>query len=122
LSYGSECCSGRCKRDGKKLCKPADNQGLCTVANDNCTSGAITCGERTDGQPCVCYVTSRGQSFCGDSINVEAGTCDCTSNMQCERRMGKGAKCIRLDFSCSLNCPESTGACMAPCPILLAVP
>jgi hypothetical protein len=111
-----ECCSGRCKRkrDGKKLCKPAENQGLCTIKQDICAGSSDICGSGTIGDPCPCFVTKGGRSFCGDSPVIQSGDCDCKSNMECKRRIGKGAKCVQVSPLCT-DCPGSTTGCMAPC-------
>ena len=44
----NDCCSGRCSRKRKK-CRPAFNQGTCTVEDNVCTSsGTVVCGLWTD--------------------------------------------------------------------------
>ena len=120
---GAACCSGRCRRrHGKKKCRAADNQGECTVEENICTgSGSIVCGTGDGRGPCFCYVTTRGRSFCGANIRIQSGNCDCTSDTECEERIGKGAKCVQTTFgfgSDVCNCPDNTTGCMAPCPNL----
>jgi hypothetical protein len=103
------------------VCRRADNQGVCTVEQNICTGGSISCGTGSLG-PCVCYVTTTGRSFCGAMAGFQLGTCGCASNQECEQRLGlKGAKCVVTD-----NCPGcpsgATSGCMAPCENLDPVP
>ena len=122
-SDGTECCSGLCKRrhNGKKVCKAAETQGICTAEKDNCTNLAWYCGDQTNGQPCVCYVTTQGRSFCGNDFSVSTDNCGCDTDRQCEQRFGKGTKCIQMNSNCGI-CPDSPGSCMAPCPSLASPP
>ena len=54
--------------------------------------------------------------FRSNNQEIQAGNCDCASNRQCERRVGKGAKCIQVGEDCSGACPSgTTSGCMAPC-------
>jgi hypothetical protein len=111
---GAQCCSGRCKRrnrDTHGTCRQADNQGECTVALNICTSNSITCGSDGGGSlPCLCYVTKTGRSFCGARFPAEA-TCGCTSNTQCEKQAGKGAKCVQGTAFCDCATNFCVGAC-----------
>ena len=110
------CCSGRCKRN--RVCRQADHQGLCSVAQNHCAGiGSDACGINSSDFECLCYVTAQGRSFCGDS-GSSAGSCDCTSNKQCVRRHGLGFKCIQNEGcgGCSTN-----KACIPACPNLYPV-
>jgi hypothetical protein len=116
---GDNCCSGRCvRRRGKKICKQAGNQGLCEVGDDACTGTTFFCGTASDSGDCVCFATTKGHSFCGNNSEIQPGNCDCTSGKECERRLGKGAKCVRVGADCEGACPGATTGCMAPCPEL----
>jgi hypothetical protein len=122
--HGTACCSGRCKqrhRDKHGTCRQADHQGVCTVEEN--ASGpdndSLICGDHDESNDCLCYVTTRGRSFCGAEEGIESGICGCTSNKQCEKSLGKGAKCVGVNSGCNFSCPSgTTTGCMAPCPIL----
>ncbi len=120
-SDGSECCSGRCVRrnDGKKVCRKADNQGVCTVEQNICVTGSIACGTQSAGHACDCYETIKGHSFCGERRLF--ATCGCTSNAECERAE-KGAKCIQLGPNCAPCQNGATTVCRTPCLDLDPVP
>jgi hypothetical protein len=106
------------QRNGKKLCKPAENQGACTVEENACIAGSLIYGTARGGG-CVCYVTRSGRSFCGNDFPIQSGNCDCASNKACERRIGMGAKCVQVSEPCASSCPLGvTSACMAACPTL----
>jgi hypothetical protein len=116
---GDDCCSGRCvRRRGKKVCKQAGNQGWCEVGDDACTGSTFFCGTASDSGACVCFATTKGHSFCGNNSEIQPGNCDCTSGKECERRLGKGARCVRMGADCEGACPGATTGCMAPCPEL----
>jgi hypothetical protein len=121
----TECCSSWCKRkhdSHKKFCRRADNQGICRGADNKCISGSVVCGTNSTGDGCPCFVTTAGRSFCGAGSVVAADGCDCTSNMQCERRIGKGAKCVQVEGVCAALCPSgTTTGCLAPCPNLFTI-
>ena len=101
------CCSGVCKRKpgtNKKFCRPAADQGTCTVEQDACTTGLFSCN---GDQSCLCWVTPRGASFCGGP----GGVCvACERDADCESAPVKGAKCARCP-----ECPSGT-VCVQPCP------
>jgi hypothetical protein len=127
---GTECCSGRCKPKRHthhhiSVCRQADNQGACTVGENICAgSSDFSCGTGSLGL-CHCFVTTTGRSFCGAFFNIRrTDDCDCTSNDECEDRIGKGAKCIQTGTRCvGPSCPPSTtSGCMAPCQHLDPVP
>jgi hypothetical protein len=116
---GEDCCSGRCKRrnNGKKVCKPAEHQGVCTIEQNRCVGSSGGCGEESGGAPCVCVVTTIGRSFCGAGPVPE--TCGCTSNKKCEKQVGKGAKCAQGRDQCPTGCGSSgDNVCVTPCPTL----
>jgi hypothetical protein len=127
---GEDCCSGLCKRrnNGTKVCMRADNQGECTVEENACTGGSISCGTGSFGT-CLCCVTAAGRSFCGGAGRIDSSLCDCTSNKECERRIGtligkqsaKGSKCVAVGANPNLTCfqcgDNGTG-CMPPCETL----
>jgi hypothetical protein len=106
-----ECCSGRCVRKrgtGKKFCRPAPGQGICTINQDVCQSLAGTsCSSEDVG--CACRRTTQGYSFCGGG-----STCfNCETDADCEKRIGghRGDRCVQ----CS-NCTASNGrSCTFPC-------
>lgn len=86
------CCSGKCSRKRKK-CRPAFNQGTCTVEDNFCTqSGNYDCGSG-----CLCRVTIDGRSFCSEGNDGQ----DCTTHRECEQRFGKGARCAPKGDICS---------------------
>jgi hypothetical protein len=108
----------------------AGNQGICTVEQNHCSRGgdsgdgnSIECGTSSGGFECWCYVTTTGNSFCGDTSVIQ--TCDCTSNRQCERRHGKSSKCVAIGADPSppclaTDCSTGTG-CIPPCKDLFPV-
>ena len=99
------CCSGKCSRK-RKRCRPAFNQGTCTVEDNVCTSsGNFVCGSG-----CFCRVTIDGQSFCSEGNDGE----DCTTHRECEQRFGKGARCAPKGDTCSGGGPgnECTLKCL----------
>jgi hypothetical protein len=125
--HGADCCSGRCKerhRDTHGTCRQADNQGVCTVELNVCTTGSIICGTGSFFN-CFCFVTTRGRSFCAENSTIQPGNCTCASNQECEQRVGEGAKCVVVGAAPNPNC-SSCGAngtaCMAPCPNLNPCP
>ena len=118
---GAECCSGRCVRHNNgKTCRRAENQGVCTIEDDDCGGTFTGCGI-SGGAGCVCYVTTHGRSFCGDPNAIDLSGCGCTSDGWCEQRFGKGTKCVRNSGGCS--CPTTpSDFCVAPCENLNPVP
>jgi hypothetical protein len=112
----AQCCSFRCVRrnNGKKVCKPAEHPGSCQGFQNQCVAAPQPCGTQSDGGACYCYVTIKGRSFCG--FDGGSATCGCTSRKQCERRHGKGAKCINYR-NCD-GCVDTSTACLLPCPNL----
>ena len=115
---GGECCSGRCVRKrgtNKKFCRRAPGQGICTVANDICVSGTPHCNAAGSATTCLCYVTSRGWSFCGADFDLPEDCFACANDADCEERDGglPGDRCVR----CLDNCPlTGDRACARPCP------
>src|SRR5687768_8464966 len=96
-SDGAECCSGVCERlsgDGEKRCRQAEHQGECTIKQDHCLDNTPGCGLSSIGW-CRCYVTTQDRSFCGEHQSLHPDNCRCSSNRECEQRIGEGAKCIR---------------------------
>ena len=91
-SRGGQCCSGVCKR---RTCRSAPGQGTCTTASDVCAGTNFGCKE---GQPCSCYVTARGASFCGTRFDTVCSSCD--RDEDCEFVTGPGSACIRLTAAC----------------------
>ena len=123
---GADCCSGRCKPKRHtnkriKVCRQADNQGVCTVEVNICSGNSTQCGTPSGGGPCFCFVTTKWRSFCGTTSD-RTDICDCTSNEKCEQLIGKGAKCVSLGSSCAGCAPSTTSACFAPCPTLDPIP
>jgi hypothetical protein len=93
----------------KKFCRKAPGQGICTVEYSSCVAGAaLECDDGSGGQ-CLCFVTTRGHSFC--STLVECINCD--SDRQCqERPQGQsGDRCVGCP-----GCPETDWACARKCP------
>lgn len=124
-SDGSECCSGRCHRrhrSGPPVCRQGGNQGVCTVQKDWCASETrhLTCGTNSVGS-CECYLTTRGHSFCGTRDSSQPRDCGCSRSKECERRLGRGARCIRNIGGCDCP-PENLNFCIAPCENLAPVP
>lgn len=92
---GGQCCSGLCRRG---TCRAAPGQGTCTIASDRCAGVDRGCKA---GQPCSCYVTARGASFCGANFDQVCSSCD--RDEDCEFVTGPGSACIRLTDSCGCN-------------------
>jgi hypothetical protein len=101
---GSQCCSGLCAaQGGRKKCRPAPNQGVCTIEANACVDPARTaCGPR-----CSCYVTLDGKSFCGRN----AVSCGCGANNDCARL--PGAVCVKQATGCCALAGNTT--CVLPC-------
>ena len=92
---GGQCCSGLCKR---RTCRPAPGQDICTIEADACR-GTDPNGCGGGQQPCNCYVTARGASFCG--AGSFAHVCSsCVDDRDCEFVTGPGSACVRLDQFC----------------------
>jgi hypothetical protein len=87
---GTQCCSGRCVRKRgttKKFCRQAPDQGICTIEDNICGTRTTAC-DAAGTAACVCFVTSRGFSFCG---SLTGTTCvNCTSDAECVNRAGVG--------------------------------
>ncbi|MDQ3695349.1 MAG: hypothetical protein M3464_17225 [Chloroflexota bacterium] len=107
---GTQCCSGICR---KKKCRPAPQQGTCTIRKDTCKlTGGIGFGPKCNGvQGCECIVTKTGAAFCRE-IGGAACT-SCFSNQDCAVAFGPNAKCIR-----GSTCGDPCGIgdfCAVPC-------
>ena len=109
-----ECCSGRCVRKRgtrKRFCRPAPDQGICTINQNVCESVAGTlCSSEDFG--CACRRTTQGYSFCGGGSNCF----NCETDADCEKRVGghRGDRCVQC--SSNLNCASTNGrACTFPC-------
>ena len=116
-SDGTECCSGRCRRNrhrGRKTCRQAPQQGVCTVEQNLCTFSVADCGTNSTGGDCFCFVTSTGRSFCGETYVPES--CGCTSDKQCESQLpnGKGARCVNAQGGVGCSACTTT-VCAPPC-------
>jgi hypothetical protein len=115
---GAQCCSGRCAgKKGKKRCKAAPVQGICTIADNACFGDQIpdvVCGVGA-GQ-CFCFVTASGQSFCGDPGAGPGPGQDrsCRKDADCGPAFGRGARCIQPLPACGAE-PQ----CMAACPAII---
>jgi hypothetical protein len=111
---GNQCSSGFCKRKrgtNTMFCRHAPGQGICIRDEDQCTAGSSNCNA-ANSDPCVCYVTRLGYSFCG-SVGVECFACESSTN--CEKRRGgrAGDRCIE----CASSCSTTNGrACVRTCP------
>jgi hypothetical protein len=111
---GSQCCSGVCAgKKGQKRCKPAPNQGICTIADDDCAVDTFTpCGVAGDSV-CRCVKTTAGLPFCADPrAFLEPGGDGCASDAECAELIGGGARCIRTEPECFFGLPT----CIRPCP------
>jgi hypothetical protein len=115
-----DCCSGRCKRKrgtGKKFCRSAPDQGICTIASDYCPGTFTICGSAQDDSICYCFRRPNGASICAryDPTNKCNFTGECT-DAKCRATFatypnGKKAFCGRCD-----NCgPTQPGICLLPC-------
>ncbi len=121
---GGECCT-RC---GDNCCVRGEfcadaatsacriKAGSCRRGDDICAANApIPCGPF--GGPvnadCACFESMAGPTRCGAS---QAGCGVCTTNAECEVRLGvPGAFCIR-DTGPGCLCAQGEGFCAAPCP------
>jgi hypothetical protein len=91
-SRGQQCCSGLCK-GGR--CRSAPGQGTCTIAADVCAGTGVGC---VAGQPCSCFVTSRGAAFCGARFDNVCSSC--REDADCEFVTGPGSACVRRTGVC----------------------
>jgi hypothetical protein len=113
---GDQCASGFCKRKKgtkKFFCRAAPGQGICSTEFNACeAAGELVCGTDSSGGDCLCFVTSRGYSFCG----VEDVCFACQTDRDCEKRPGvgkRGDRCV-VCLTCTGN---SFGrACVHACP------
>jgi hypothetical protein len=113
------CCSGRCVRKrgtNRKFCRPAPNQGTCTIENDVCdpSTTPLDCSATSSAQ-CLCYMTTRGYSFC--AVGGASFTCfACETNADCEQRPAfgqPGDRCVQCP-GCG-GTPSGRG-CVHECP------
>ena len=109
------CCSGRCvhkRGTHKRFCRQAPGQGVCGITVGVCFNGSDPCNAN-GSSTCLCWVTSRGYSFCGDEVK---DCFACETNADCEQRpaVGKaGDRCVQCP-----TCPDPTAngrACVHPC-------
>jgi hypothetical protein len=96
--HGGQCCSGLCKgRNGRKRCRTAPDQGICTIE----TLGT-ECDDGT-GTLCFCYRTTRGGAFCAQPI-LSCDPChrdaDCPATSRCIRSVPCGTDV------CAQRCPN----------------
>jgi hypothetical protein len=112
------CCSGICRR---KKCR-AHDVGTCKRGQDYCADTEVD--PSCNGSDCVCYTTTGGARFCGNSseeycpTGFEAG---CVRDVDCGT---PGAACVNSGLLCSgPNNPElgscNSGTefyCVNPCP------
>jgi hypothetical protein len=117
---GGQCASGRCVRKKgtrKKFCRQAPGQGICITLNNACEAGGERVCGTASGVDCLCYVTSRGHSFCG----VEDACFACQTDADCVKRPGVGkagdrcvfcAACLGnfLGRRCARTCPSRDSA------------
>ncbi len=109
---GSQCASGLCAGPkGKKKCRQARNQGICTIASNAGAREPIdtSCQSPTFSGRCLCWVTTSGRSFCGKAAPE---TCGCGADNKCGNI--PGAVCVER-FSCGFAGPPT--ACVLPCPV-----
>ena len=102
---GTECCSGRCVRKRnthKKFCRQAPGQGICTTASNSCSNNLASICDAAGNSTCVCYVTTRGSSFCGAT-----GNCfNCQTDADCVKRPGtgkRGDRCVEGADCCAVT-------------------
>jgi hypothetical protein len=107
---GSQCLSGLCRgKGGRKTCRPAPNQGICTVESN---AGALPpvrtdCALAGSSERCLCWVTTAGRSFCGEAA-PEA--CGCGADNDCANV--PGAVCVENRPGAFAGCGI---ACVLPC-------
>jgi len=98
------------------VCSFSRTSGSCQSRNRlHYVSGRIMCGAC---RRCPCYVTTASRGFCGANLGFQSVNCDCTSNQECEQRVGKGARCFQAPVAGGVDlcgCSGSTNGCMAPC-------
>lgn len=111
---GDKCCSGICRR---KKCR-AHDVGTCKPGQDNCASlqGDHSC----NGGSCLCYTTTGGARFCGNSSEeyCPAGfTTGCVRDPDCGI---PGAACVNSGPECGApnnGCePGTEFYCVTACP------
>ena len=109
------CCSGRCVRKSgtnKKFCRRAPGQSICTIENNVCVNQPPNCHEIGSPSNCVCWVTSRGFSFCGGNQLTCFG---CETNADCEKRPEVGQPGDRCVQCASCDAVNNRG-CVRKCP------
>ena len=105
------CCSGRCVRKrGKRLCRPAPGQGICTIEFDRCRAGSDPaqlkdCGAAGGGD-CHCTVTIAGYSRCS-SGSLEC--VHCTSDATCVEWATNNGRPRASTYQC-LSCADCSAA------------
>jgi hypothetical protein len=123
-------CKGRKKKCGKRCipksqCCPAcaafevcvqtrclSKLGTCDLGADICTNicpqEGCVCGSNNS---CLCYQTVTGDTRCGTG----QGCGNCTSDAECETRLGAGAFCVATAAPQCVDCGDDTGFCASPC-------
>ena len=111
------CCSGWCKRrNGKKRCRPALDQSICTTDFNRCLAGQLLgCNDAsTDPNTCQCTITVKGRSRCSDG---DVRCVDCDNDADCvDHATEQGLP--RPDTWHCLSCPGCGArdrACAASC-------
>jgi hypothetical protein len=109
----SQCCSGVCtKIQGRKKCRSAPNQGVCSVQQNICGDPAdqVQCGLTNNA--CTCAVTIDNTSLCAEGAGTPCF--NCSSNEDCENRSGgtPGEVCV----TCGGCIVSNSRGCRAPCP------
>jgi hypothetical protein len=106
---GSQCCSGSCQgKKGKQKCRRVPVQSICTIKNSLCPGGAVRTECGTGALSCACLETTQGHAFC--ALNQNTAQTPCTSNAECDARIGQGAACVRVGNGCAAT------VCIMPCP------
>jgi hypothetical protein len=107
------CCSGWCKRKhgtNKRFCRAAPDQGTCNIGLNFCNNNSPLCD--SGSQSCVCYVTNRGYSVCGQS---PAECFACETDAHCEKRPGGQAGDHCIDCADCAGAGTDSRACVHRC-------
>lgn len=113
------CCSGLCKpkkHAAKSTCHAAPHEGACTILKNRCAGASTACGTGRSGA-CQCYVTTSGQSVCGNNQYYCLAVGPCVTDADCAAAGAAGATCVQGGGDCSDTPGDSCSVsfCVNPC-------
>jgi hypothetical protein len=113
------CCSGVCKpkkHTPKRACRRAPHDGICTILENRCAGDSTACGTGISGD-CRCYVTTAGQSLCGNNQYACLAVGPCASDADCAAAGLAGATCVQGGGACRDTPGDacSVSFCVDPC-------